>query len=187
MDIFKKFKKEIKEFHTKKPHIEFFTALLTVPVLLTVIILNLNNLKEEDKKDPAPAPIVINQTPNSTNKDAEPKEIIVTKVACEEGIGDISISNPDENEAVSDNPLNVDIDYDAGEFCNVVWSYRINNGNWSSYDDRSIALYNLPTGDVRFELRVKSVVGNDTKTLTRRFTYSGDVQDSVTPTPTISQ
>lgn len=186
MDYWKKFKKELKEFHTKKPHIEFFTALLTVPVLLTVIILNLNNLKGNEAKSTTPTPIVINQTPNTNNSNSEPKEVIVTKDACKEGIGEVSITHPDENEKVSENPLNIDIDYDAGEFCNVVWSYRVNNGTWSSYDDRSIALYNLASGDIKFELRVKSVIGNESKTLTRRFIYesNSEVTPTASPTPT---
>ena len=79
----------LKEFHTKKPHIEFFTALLTVPVLLTVIILNVNNLKGDDKKTDTLTDknqtIVITQ-PSSSNNTAE-KEVIVTKEACEPGIG----------------------------------------------------------------------------------------------------
>lgn len=171
-------KRSIKEFHTKKPHIEFFTALLTIPVLLTVIILNLNNLKgNEEKEAPKNETIVITQA------QPQEKEVIVTKEACKAGIGEISISSPDENENVSDNPLMVDIDYDAGDFCAVVWSYRINGGSWSSYDDRSIALYNLSNGNIKLELRVKSVVGTSQKTLTRNFVYSG-AQVTETPTPT---
>ncbi|MBI2621644.1 MAG: hypothetical protein HYW63_03315 [Candidatus Levybacteria bacterium] len=180
-------KRSIKEFHTKKPHIEFFTALLTIPVLLTVIILNLNNLtgsKGSEKDNAKNETIVITQAaPNE-------KEIIVTKEACKSGIGDISISNPDENENVSDNPVMVDIDYIAGDYCAVVWSYRISNGTWSSYDDRSIALYNLPNGNIKFDLRVKSVVGNAQKTLTRNFVYSGAQSSptpTFTPTPTVQQ
>lgn len=183
-NYWKNLKRSIKEFHTKKPHIEFFTALLTIPVLLTVIILNLNNLKSNsEKEEPKNETIVITQAA------PQEKEIIVTRQACKAGIGDISISNPDENENVSDNPLMIDIDYDAEDFCAVVWSYRINNGNWSSYDDRSIALYNLPNGDIKFELRVKSVVGNSQKTLTRNFVYSGEeasVTPTFTPAPTIT-
>ena len=173
-------KKSIKEFHTKKPHIEFFTALLTIPVLLTVIVLNLNNLKGNNNKDASKnETIVITQGP------ATEKEVIITKVACKAGIGDISIANPEEDEEVNDNPVMVDINYDAGDFCAVVWSYRINNGSWSSYDDRSIALYNLPNGNVKFDLRVKSVVNSQQKSLTRNFEYSG-TQSSPTPTITLT-
>ena len=35
----------------KKQYVEFFTALLTVPMLLTVIILNFNNLQGANKKE----------------------------------------------------------------------------------------------------------------------------------------
>ncbi len=173
------FKKSVKEFHTKKPHIEFFTALLTIPVLLTVIILNLNNLKDKDKTEaPKNETIIITQAaPNE-------KEIIVTTEACEPGIGNISIVNPEEGDDVSGNPVSVDIVYTPEGFCEVVWSYRINNGSWSSYDDRSIALYNLPSGEIKFDLRVKSVVNTTQKTLTRNFNYSGGGSASVTPTLT---
>lgn len=180
-------KRGLKEFHTKKPQIEFFTALLTVPVLLTVIILNVNNLRSDNKdketeKEPEKSQtIVITQPTNKT----ETKEIIVTKEACVEGIGEISIAFPQEGESIKDNPVDVDIDYDAGDFCEVVWSYRINEGSWSSYDDRSIALYNLPNGEVKFDLRVKSVVNSDTENLTRTFNYNGASVTS-TPTPTVS-
>lgn len=178
----KSFKKSVKEFHTKKPQLEFFTALLTIPVLLTVIILNLNNLKEDDKKEtPKSETIIITQAaPNS-------EKIVVTSEACEPGIGDVSIVNPEEGDDVSGNPVSVDIVYDPGGFCEVVWSYRINNGSWSSYDDRSIALYNLPNGNVKLDLRVKSVVNATQKTLTRNFSYSGgsvSLTPTATPTPT---
>ena len=183
----KGFKRSVKEFHTKKPHIEFFTALLTIPVLLTVIILNLNNLREEDKQD-APK----NQTIVITQAAPNEREIIVTKEACTPGIGDISIVNPEEGDDVSGNPVSVDIVYEPEGFCEVVWSYRINNGSWSSYDDRSIALYNLSNGNVKFELRVKSIVGTSQKTITRNFAYNGQTTiltntPSPTLTPTISQ
>ncbi len=173
-------KRSIKEFHTKKPHIEFFTALLTIPVLLTVIILNLNNLKgDEGKETPKNETIVITQPV------PQEKEVIVTKEACKEGIGNISIDNPGEGDEVKDNPIMVDVSYQPNGYCEVVWSYRINGGSWSSYDDRSIALYNLSNGNVKFELRVKSVVNSDQKTLTRNFAYSG-AQASPTPQTSIS-
>ena len=186
----KGFKQSLKEFHTKKPYIEFFTALLTVPVLLTVIYLNLNNIRGNNKpaevKGEDKTIVVTQPAENSVTE----KEVIVTKEACEPGIGNVSMSNPDEGEKTSDNPVYVDIDYDANGYCNIVWSYRENGGEWSSYDDRSIALYNLETGDVKLELRVKSVVNSDTETITRNFTYEGESsitpseQPSLTPAPT---
>lgn len=182
-----RFKKSVKEFHTKKPHIEFFTALLTIPVLLTVIILNLNNLKGNEaqpKAEPRNETIVITQA-GSNN---EPREVIVTKEACVAGIGDIEIVSPEEDENVSENPVNIDINYEQGDFCEVVWSYRVNNGSWSSYDDRSIALNNLTPGTVKFDLRVKSVVNSSQKNLSRSFIYSGssNASPTITSSPTPS-
>lgn len=181
-----RFKKSVKEFHTKKPHIEFFTALLTIPVLLTVIILNINNLKSNESKNKEQSTktetIVITQGDNS-NK--EQKEVVITKEACKAGIGDIEIVSPEEDENIKDNPVNIDINYDQGDFCEVVWSYRVNGGNWSSYDNRSIALYNLTPGNVKFDLRVKSVVNSSQKNLSRSFIYSG-LSDSPTTSPTPS-
>ena len=74
---------------------------------------------------------------------------------------------------MSDNPVEIDISYDNSQYCGAAWSYRVNDGGWSGYDDRSVALYNLPKGAVKFELRVKSIVGSDTTSLTRNFTYNG--------------
>lgn len=168
----------------KKPYIEFVTAILSIPVLLTVILLNLNTLtgnKDKDTKseEKTPQTIVVtapdsNNTQNTTTKDEE----------CTPEVGNISITSPDEDEIVTDNPVFVSINYKQGDYCSVVWSYRINGGRWSDYDDRSIALYNPPTGAIRFELRVKSVVGNDSRTLTRNFKYQGT--DIVQTTPTAS-
>lgn len=187
MKYFSALKKQVKEIHTKKPHIEFFTALLTVPVLLTVIILNLNNLKgaNSTKETPKSETIVITQGP----PEEKTKEIIINKEACKAGVGDVSIVSPDESENVSDNPVAVDISYDENIYCQVIWSYRVNGGTWSSYDDRSVALYNLSNGDVKLEVRIKSTVNNEIKSLTRRFTYSGSTSPTPTQgiTPTISQ
>lgn len=185
MKYFSALKKQLKEIHTKKPHLEFFTALLTIPVLLTVIILNYNNLKgaSSPKETPKSETIVITQAA----PEKETKEVVVTKEACKAEIGNASISAPDEGENVSDNPVMVDISYDDDTYCQLVWSYRINGGSWSSYDDRSIALYNLSNGDVKLEVRIKSTANSETKTLTRRFTYSGASSPTTTTSPTPSQ
>lgn len=182
MKYFDGLKKQIKDIHTRKPYIEFLTAILTIPVLLTVIILNFNNLKGADASKEATKneTIVITQPANNN----ETKEIVVTKPACEPGIGDISITNPDEGDTITENPVMVDVDYTANGKCEVVWSYRINDGAWSNYDDRSISLSNLNNGDIKLDLRIKSVVNSDQKTLTRRFTYQGQLTSTPSPTST---
>lgn len=176
--MFKKaYRKFIQDFHKlpeRKQYIEFFTAILTVPVLLTVIILNVNNLKGQDKnateKETPVREVIITQP---SGEKSEPKVVTVTNEPCQVGIGTIAITDPQEDEIVTDNPVQFGIKYTPGKYCAVVWSYRINNGRWSDYDDKSVALYNLPSGNVKFDLRVKSVVSGEEKNLSRSFVYRG--------------
>lgn len=178
----------------KKQYIEFFTALLSVPVMLTVIVLNLNNLRGANKA-PAPAPqqkevpVYITTQPDkeSSNDTATTSRITTpaqTNEVCTKGIGPISIDYPEEGTTVSDNPLSIDINYQQGNYCSVVWAYRINGGPYSDYDDKSIALYNPPNGKITLQVKVKSLVTSDETTLTRIFTYTGN---GTVPTPTDSQ
>ena len=181
MEFINKFKQGFKNYPNKKPYLEFFTALLTIPVLLTVVAVNYNNLKGGNNNNPKQAStIVVTQPPIANNEPSE-REVVVTKDACKEGLGDIAILSPEENEEVSGNPVFVDVSYDDREHCQAVWSYRINGGAWSSYDDRSIALYGLSQGNIKFDLRVKSVVNSDQKTITRNFIYSGSGSAEVSP------
>jgi hypothetical protein len=177
-----KFINDFKKLPERKQYIEFFTAILTVPVLLTVIILNVSALKDKDKKETSPntqvREVVITQ-PDS----GEQKVVTVTQAPCDEEIGPISIDNPSDGEMVTDNPVQVSINYKKGKFCAVVWSYRVNGGRWSDYDDNSVALFNLPQGTVKFELRVKSVVTGEQKNLSRTFTYKGT---SIVPTEPVA-
>lgn len=170
----------------KKPYIEFVTAILSIPVLLTVILLNLSSLtgnkdKETKTENNTPQTVVITapDSKNQTTTNTKQEE-------CTPEVGPISIGAPDEGEIVTDNPIYVSINYKQGDYCSVVWSYRINGGKWSEYDDRSIALYNPTPGSIRFELRVKSIVGNDSRTLTRNFTYQGNSIIQTTPTASSS-
>lgn len=173
----------------KKPHIEFITAILSIPVLLTVIIININNLKGQKNDKIAmvtPPPVqekIYVTVPNSGTK-TDVKAI--SQAPCKQTIGPITIASPEENEVVTDNPVAVNIDYKQGNFCSVVWSYQINGGTWSDFDDKSIALYNPPTGNIKFELKVKSVVSSDGLNLTRNFIYKGANTISTTPTATPS-
>jgi hypothetical protein len=168
---------------SKKNHVEFFTALLSIPVLLTVILLNLNNLNQQKKSDTSSKPNQIIISLPAQSKEATP---IPTKAVCKPGLGTVTIANPHEGDIVSDNPVNFTIYYDPGDYCAAVWSYRINGGRWSDYDDKSIALYDLPSGDIKFDLRVKSVVSGGTETtLTRNITYKSP-KATISPTATVA-
>ncbi len=181
----------IKKAPEKKTHLDFIAALLTIPVLLSVIILNYSNLNNLQKKttvnaSPTPAPtqqvIIVSpsQTPAQTDNNLPPIQ------SCKEGIGPLSISYPAEGQTISDNPVCVNINYSDPSYCSVVWSYRINGGQWSDYNSNSPCLYNMPNGNIKFELRVQSTVAqNQTQTYTRNFVYNG--QGTVaTPSPTPS-
>ena len=171
----------------KKQYVEFFTALLTVPMLLTVIVLNFNNLSGANKKaEPKENSPIIVTLPPSNNEDESEITPVPTSEVCKDGIGPISIVYPEENETVTDNPVTIDINYDDSEYCAVVWSYRINGGRYSDYGSNNIALYNPPQGTVRLELRVKSVVSGDEKTLRRTFTYEGPTGSNNDPSASTS-
>jgi hypothetical protein len=170
-----------KPLHTKlikkKPYIEFVTAFLSIPVLITVLLLNFNTLKNiGGQPTPTPEPggtqTGFYAAPIGTNKPAATIGA-GTPGPCKNGLGPISIDTPNENDIVSNNPVTININYDNSVYCGAAWSYRINGSTWSGYDDRSLALYNLPPGHVKFELRVKSISSSNEKTVTRNFTYNG--------------
>lgn len=166
----------------KKQYVEFFTAILTVPVLLTVIILNVSNLREEEAKKAAPEPtprIIINvpeSKPQTETGNTDTPVNTTPAEACKKEIGPVDIASPTEGETVTTNPLIISIEREGEGYCAVVWSYRINGGRWSDYDDKSIALYNPPDGQVSLDLRVKSVVTGQERLLSRKFRYEGSDQ-----------
>lgn len=174
----------------RKPYIEFITALLSIPVLLTVILLNVGNLRQNEKKEETEnktAPVVVTITQEKKTEDEKPTPTPTKE--CEPVIGDTAISYPVENATIEDNPVQFAISYKKGKTCSVVWSYRINGERWSDYDDKSISIYNLPNGKIKFELRVKSVVGGEEKLLERNFNYTGGTVSptaTLTPTPVVT-
>lgn len=182
----------------KKQYVEFFTAILSVPVLITVIMLNINNLKTNNKQTPSPTPqikeekiyVTVGKLPNSTDSNSSSNtrdkgsSTQSTSQPCKQDIGPISIKSPEEGENITDNPVVILVDYKTGEYCSVVWAYRVNGGTWSSYDNKSIALFNLPQGKIKLDLKVKSIVSDSEQTLTKSFIYQGS---SISLTPDISQ
>lgn len=172
----------------KKNYLEFVTALLSIPVLLTVVYMNYLSIQEKRQKEeatPSPAPtqsvitIIREREVDKTPTKAVESEIKDSE--CDAGIGKIEVANPDENATVTDNPLEIDVTYTKGTHCAAVWSYRLNGGNWSDYTDNNIEIYNLPSGEKKLELRVKNIVSGDTQTIERNFVYKNTNE---VPTPT---
>lgn len=172
-----KVKKWYRGLPDKKRYAEFITALLSIPVLISVLILNFNNLNPKPSSDkPAPTdkpPIVITVT--APRESGEQQEIIrVTPTPapiCKKSIGPIAIAYPKQDQTVNDSPLCLSVSYTVGEYCSAVWSYRINDDAWSDYSDKDICIYNMTSGEKRVQLRVKSVASSEEKTLERTFMY----------------
>ena len=185
-----KAKTKKKKLIEKKQHLEFIASLLTIPFLISVLILNYNSIKNLNKANVTPTPAPYGATgrhagffsaPIGTSSLKATQDPAATSAPCVKGLGSVSITSPSEGDAVNSNPVEVDISYDDSTHCGAAWSYRINGGDWSGYDDRSVALYNLPQGNIKFELRVKSIAGSDTTSLTRNFVYNGS-SSSIIPT-----
>ncbi|MBP9719054.1 MAG: hypothetical protein KBD46_01170, partial [Candidatus Levybacteria bacterium] len=71
----------------KKHHVEFITALLSIPVLLTVIALNWSNLSATKKEETKSPTEIIISLPAQKNPTAIP-----IKAECTPGLGEISIT-----------------------------------------------------------------------------------------------
>ncbi|MEK7071076.1 MAG: hypothetical protein AAB966_04675 [Patescibacteria group bacterium] len=161
----------------KKQYIELVTALLSIPVLLTVIILNLNNLQGGNNKDKTDSSNNVTIIPVEVQKGENDQSPTITPipqttaVSCKKEVGPVSILFPQENQTVTQDPVCIDISYKAGEYCGVVWTYRINGGGWSDFTDKSICLYNLSSGQKKVDHRVRSIASSDEEILQRNFTY----------------
>jgi hypothetical protein len=211
----KEVKEWIRQLPERKKYIDVITAIMSVPILLTVMVTNISNLtpkkdanastKTENKLSPTITevikivPVEVHDN-NTTNNEVESKpsptpiDIIRTTVtptsspSCKKEVGPVSIISPVENESVSTDPTCIDISYKSGEYCGATWAYRIDGGSWSEYMDNSICIHNISNGAHKLELKVKSNSSADEKLLIRNFVYSGQnsVTTTVTATPTNS-
>lgn len=195
---FTKILRSLQKAPERKHYLEFITAALSIPVLLTVILLNVNSLNsskkevQEKQQLPTPQTVIIREEVGNTgnNETNNPVSVIPTNSACKKEIGPLSISYPKEGATITNNPVNFIIKYDDLIYCSVVWSYRINGGSWSEYSSNSPSIYNLPNGNVTFELRVQSTVSQDQDQVERKFIYQGELinpSPTTIPTTTISQ
>lgn len=215
----KNIKEWIKDLPEKKQYIDFLTATMSVPILITVIVTNVSNLthKNETKAadhviQQAPSPIVsevIKIVPVAVNSDsvndssksvlsastsATPiPQVTVAKISqdysptphiCKKEVGPVSIISPAESEVITNNPVCIDISFNKQDYCGVMWSYKLDNGSWSDYMDKSICLYNLSPGTKKIELRIKSIGSADEVRLIRNFIYQSEATPTLVPTNT---
>lgn len=186
-EIQKAKKKKLERLYEKKPIVEFIVAILSIPSIILLLLLNLKALTNNSSAKITPTPSMANTVTESSpnfftrpvTREAKPTVAPdATQAPCTRGLGPVSISSPNEGDVVTTNPVNVSISYDDSKYCSAVWSYSVNGSSWSDYNNNSVALYNLSNGSVAFQLRVKSLTNSDSAILTRNFTYEGQ---STTP------
>ena len=179
----------------KKRYVEFVTALLTIPVLVTVLISNVGRIQEDKKpKEITPSPansekiIIITQKEN-IEKPEEPTPTssvsltpTQTPKECKKEVGPVKITSPEEEQVVDKEPVCVNIDYTVGDFCAVAWSYKLDTNNWSDYSSSPFCFSNLVSGKHELDLRIQSVVSKDELILERNFYYKTK-ETPPTPTP----
>lgn len=181
--ILRKTRITIVKIANRKHFIDVLVAMLTIPVLLTVLITNILTLQSKNQKavtTTTNAQVIIKEVMPKTPPSTKTIEEAITPANenCKKELGPISIVSPEENEVIKDNPVCITIKYDNQNYCTVVWSYRINESSWSEYSSNSVCLYNVPSGKVKFDLRIQSTVSNDQATLTRNFTFEGTKSSS---------
>lgn len=184
MKLFKKIKNIIKR--PRKHHLDYLAATMGIPFVLLLFYINITNLQNRDKvKDEAPTKqekVIIEReklvAPSGGN---QVQNQAATPVTCKKEIGPISISFPKEGQKVTENPVSFIIKHNSDEYCTVVWSYRINGSSWSEFSSNSPSVYNMPKGNIKFELRIQSTISDDEESLTRNFTYEGS---GTIPVPT---
>lgn len=183
-----KFIEWYKALPTKKSHVEFITAVLSVPVMLTVIILNLNNLNQQKKQttNERISPIQVIITGNKQNEDRTSSPAVIqpmvspTTTPCTKEVGPVSILFPRENEVVTKDPLCITIATQSS-YCPVMLSYNLDNGGWSDYTDKNICLHNLMNGNKTIQVKIRSTVSDDSAILQRSFIYQGNNDPTTTP------
>jgi len=207
---FAKIRQSFRDLPDKKKYIEVITASLSIPVLLSVVFVNYLNIQEKRKNESvSPTPVISqatrptiitvikNPSPIPSNEPKISTPTIIPKQPspneCIRKIGPITILTPQEGENISTNPFTIAVDYNQGDYCSVVWRYRINQGPWSEFGDNNIVIYNLSSGPKKIELEVKSIVTDVSKIYTRTFTYQNtqevptatNTPSLLSPTPTI--
>lgn len=175
-----KVKKWYRSLPDKKVYFELLGAVLTIPVLVTVILLNLNNLNISNKKnDPAPTPQIIRiveKTPIDNSVTTVPVNMggsqrVSPQAACKKEIGPVTISSPQEDQVTNKNPVCITVSYKTGDYCGIEWAVKIDGNSYSEFDDKDVCYYNLSSGSKTVSVKVRSKEGGEELILQRNFQY----------------
>ena len=171
----------------KKRYVEFVTALLTIPVLVTVLISNVGRIQEDKKpKEITPSPANSEKIIIITQKEdkEKPDKPTPTPKECKKEVGPVKITNPHEEQIVDKEPVCINIDYTVGDYCSVAWSYKLDDNNWSDYSSSPFCFSNLAPGKHELDLRIQSIVSKDELILERNFYYkTKETPPTATPLP----
>jgi len=199
-NFIQKTKKWYSNLPDKKKYFELMTAMLSVPMILTVIIVNLNSINRNKQTTTtaavttAPVQIIVESPAtgsgniNPPSNDKQPKTTITptptlnltpTSTTCKQGVGTVEISSPQEDEVITSDNVCISISTDS-DYCGVSWAYKLDDGDWSNFTNQDICLYNLSVGEKSLQVKIKSDVVDKTVTLARNFIY----KTTTTPTPT---
>lgn len=215
-NIFVQIKNWYQNLPDKKKYIELISAALTVPMLLTVIVINLNNIKGQNKtnttntsSNTTPIQVIITGSQDQENKNPPPTEKnsptitseitptatltpTPTSTSCINEIGPIEIISPREGEIITTNNVCLNISTDS-KYCQLVWSYKLDDDDWSKFNSNNICFYNLDSGLKKLQIKFKNTSTEETVTLVRNFTYQNpsptttastiSPTESATPTP----
>lgn len=187
-NILQKIKQWYRGLHGKKKHIELMTAALSVPMMLTVILVNMNNIKAQKEKvetatpTAAPIQVIIDNPSASTTATIKTSP---TKTECIKEIGPIEILSPQEGEIITTDNVCINISTDK-KYCPVVWSYKLDTGTWSDFNNNDICLYNLTPGKKQLQIKIKSTIVDKSITLQRNFIYQTTITPTATPSATTS-
>lgn len=174
-----KIRKWYRSLPDKKVYFELLGAVLTIPVLVTVILLNLTNLSGNKKNDPAPTPQIIRvveKDPSSNTVTSVPADVggaqrVSPQAVCKKEIGPVNISSPQEGEVTSKNPACITVAYKTGEYCGIEWAVKVDNGAYSEFASKDVCFYNLSPGSKSVNVKVRSLEGGEELILQRNFVY----------------
>src|SRR3989338_7179157 len=158
MTITERIQKWWKNLPEKKKYLEIVTALLSIPVLATAIILNLNSLNRKDVTGPQ-QPTQNQQSAQNGGVTLVPAEVrnqtaTPTTVSCRKEVGPVDVVYPKENQTVSDSPLCIDIAQKSADYCSVQWSFKLNDGQLSAFTNSQFCFSNLSSGPQKLQVRV---------------------------------
>lgn len=187
----------IRQLPQKKQYLELVSAVLSVPVLVTVILLNVNNLSSQKNPKASPTPAasaagptvtIIREEKLVTPPPESPTPTPATGVtpstpSCKKEVGPVTIDSPQENQVITGDSVSVDISAQSSDYCPVVWSYSLDGGKTSDYSSKNIVLYNLAPGNHIVNVNVKSTASDSEITLRRTFYFGNpNMQPTLTPT-----